>query len=61
MVLEEEGKRKEIEAQLETKGAELEGARADLATARAKVARLEVENSNSQEDALMAFPLAGSG
>ena len=42
-VLEEKGKRKEVEAQLETKGAELEGAQADLAIARAEVARHEVE------------------
>ena len=32
-VLEEEGRRKEVEAQLETKEAELKGARADLAAA----------------------------
>ena len=38
--LKEEGKRKEVEAQLETKEAELEGARAELPAARAEVARL---------------------
>ena len=57
-VLEEEGKRKEVETQLETKGVELDGAQADLATARAKVARLEAEFSKSREDILMeAFHL----
>ena len=40
-VLQEEGKRKETEAPLETKRFELEGARAELATARAKMARFK--------------------
>ena len=44
--LEEEGKRKEVEAQLETRGAE-------LAAARAEMARLEAEYSKSRENALM--------
>ena len=52
-VLEAEGKMKKVKAQLETKGVELEGAQADLAATQAEVARLEVENSKSWEDALM--------
>ena len=49
----ERGKRKDVEAQLDTKGAEMEGAQAKLAVARAKVVRLETESSESQEDALI--------
>ena len=44
-VLEKEGKRKKVEAQLETQGVELEGARADLAATPAEVARLTIEGS----------------
>ena len=44
-VLEEEGRRKEAEAQLETKGTELEGARDELATARVGMACLKAESS----------------
>ena len=39
-VLEEEGKRKKVEAQLKTQGVELEGAWADLAVAQAEVPTL---------------------
>ena len=45
--LEEEGKRQEVEAQLETKRDELEGAWAELATAQAEVACLKAKNSKS--------------
>ena len=51
--LEEERKRKEAVAQLETRGVELEGAQAELAAAQAEVACLEAEYSKSGEDALM--------
>ena len=44
-VLEEEGRRKEVEAQLDTKGAKLEGAQANLAATRSEVARLEAEDT----------------
>ena len=50
--LQEEGKRKEVGAQLEPREVKLEGAQAELATARAEVTYFEVENSKSREDAL---------
>ena len=52
-VLEEERKRKEVEAQLEMKGVELEGNQAELAVARAEMARFKAEISKHREDALM--------
>ena len=45
--LQEEGKRKEVGAQLEPREVKLEGAQAELATARAEVTYFEVENSKS--------------
>ena len=51
--LEEEGKRKKVEGQLETQGVELDAVRAELATARAEVAHLTAEGSKYWEDALM--------
>ena len=52
-VLEEEGKRRKVEGQLETQGVELEGVRAELAAAQAEVVRLMAESSKYQEDALI--------
>ena len=40
-LLEEEGKRKKVEDELETQGAKLEGAHAELAPAQAEVAHLK--------------------
>ena len=51
--MDEEGRRKEVEVQLETNGAELEGARVELVAARAEVARLKAKSSKYWEDALM--------
>ena len=45
--------RKKAEEQLETKGAELEGARAELTAAHTEVAQLMEEFSKYWEDALM--------
>ena len=45
--------RKKVEEQLETKGAELEGARAELTTAQTELAQLKETFSKYQEDALM--------
>ena len=50
-LLEEEGKRKIVEGQLETQGVELEGVRVELAEVWAEVARLTIESLNHQEDA----------
>ena len=52
-LLEEEGKRKKVEDQLETQGAELERARAELAAAQVEVARFKAGFSKYQEDTLM--------
>ena len=52
-VWKEEGRRKKTKAQLETKGAELEGARVDRAAARAKVTHIKVEYSKSREVSFM--------
>ena len=45
--------RKKVEEQLETKGAELEGARAELTTAQTELAQLKETFLKYQEDALM--------
>ena len=45
--------RKKAEEQLETKGAELEGARAELTTAQTELAQLKETFLKYQEDALM--------
>ena len=50
---EEEGMRKKAKEQLETQGAELEGARTELAAAQIEVTSLKVAFSNYWEDALM--------
>ena len=49
----EEEKRKKAEKQLETQGAELEGARVELKAAQAELARLKETFSKHREDALM--------
>ena len=51
--MEEEGKRKKVEGQMETQGVELGGVRAKLAATQAEVARLTVESSKYREDTLM--------
>ena len=51
--MEEEGKRKTVEGQLEIQGVELEGVRVELAEAWAEVARLTAESSKHWEDALI--------
>ena len=45
--------RKKVEEQLETKGAELEGAHAELTTSKTELAQLKVAFSKYQEDALI--------
>ena len=49
----EEQLREKAEEQLETRGAELEGARAELKTVQAELAELKEMSSKYQEDALM--------
>ena len=51
-LLEEEGKRKKADDQLETLGFELEGGRAKLAAGQAEVALRKATFSKYQEDAL---------
>ena len=45
--------RKKVEEQLETKGAELEGAHAELTTSQTELAQLKEAFSKYREDALM--------
>ena len=50
---EEKELRQKVEDTVETRGAELEGARAELKTAQAKLAELKESSSKYQEDVMM--------